>query len=88
MTTIVSRWWGEDSLRLLGFHDFGNSVLFLSDPGMFEQPGKERWVPTAQQVYFSSTPRTLAADAAGWLPAHSACHAEGGDWEAPEDWHF
>lgn len=34
--------------------------------------------PLAQQLYFSSTPRTSAADAAGWLPAHSACHAGGG----------
>lgn len=89
LITIESRWWGRtNSSCLLGFHDFVSSVLLPLDPGMFEQPGKERWVPLAQQVYFSSTSRTLAADAAGWLPAHSACHAGWGDWEAPVDWHF
>lgn len=67
-----------NSLCLLGFHDFGKSVLLFSDPGMFGQPGKERWVPTGTAGIFLQHTQDPGSRCCRHLPAHSACHAGGG----------
>lgn len=80
-----------NSLCLLGFLDFANSVLLLSDPGMFEQPGKpgkERWVPTGTASVFLQHTQDLGSRHCRLAPSSLCLPCWKGDWEAPVDWHF
>lgn len=77
-----------NSLYLLGLLNFGNSVLLFSDPGMFEQPGKERWAPTGTAGVFLQHTQDPDMRRCRLAPSLLCLPCWRGDWEAPVDWHF